>query len=55
MIFFEEQCKTTISDETKRMLVEMYYGAGNFEECIKLSECMIPNMKRKKNYMICLR
>lgn len=48
VIFFEEQCKTTISDETKRMLVEMYYGAGNFEECIKLSECLIPNMKRKK-------
>lgn len=52
--FFEEQCRTTISDETKRMLAEVYYGAGYFEQCIEISDNLIAEMKKKKNLYVFL-
>lgn len=48
VLFFEEQCKNTISDETKRMLAEMYYGAGLFEQCVAIADELMPDMKEKK-------
>ncbi len=48
ILFFESQAKNSISDETKRLLAEMYYEGGYYEKCIKLSDEMIGIFKSKQ-------
>lgn len=48
ILFFEEQAEKSMSDETKRLLAEMYYEGGVYQKCYDLCLEMIPVMKAKR-------